>query len=61
MFPKYRSSGHQRRKTIGRHRSPWNPEMARKEALRLLSEVAKGADPADKREADRKLNDLGTV
>ena len=51
---KYRSAGRQRWYTIGRHGSPWTPEMARKEALRLLSEVAKGADPADKREADRK-------
>jgi integrase len=44
--------GRQRRYTIGRHGAPWTPDSAREEALRLLREVAKGADPAgDKREA----------
>jgi integrase len=44
--------GRQRRYTIGRHGAPWTPDSARDEALRLLGEVAKGADPAgDKREA----------
>src|SRR5712691_843249 len=44
--------GRQRRYTIGRHGAPWTPDSARQEALRLLGEVAKGADPAgDKREA----------
>jgi len=44
--------GRQRRYTIGRHGAPWTPDSAREEALRLLGEVAKGADPAgDKREA----------
>lgn len=44
--------GRQRRHTIGRHGAPWTPEMARDEAIRLLGEVTKGADPAaDKREA----------
>ncbi len=44
--------GRQRRYTIGRHGAPWTPNSARDEALRLLGEVAKGADPAgDKREA----------
>ena len=33
---KYRLSGQQRWYTIGRHGSPWTPELARKEALRLL-------------------------
>jgi integrase len=42
----------QRRYTIGRHGAPWTPDSAREEALRLLGEVAKGADPAgNKREA----------
>jgi integrase len=50
---KYRTAdGRQRWATIGRHGSPWTPELARAEALRLLAEVAKGGDPARaKREA----------
>jgi hypothetical protein len=44
---KYRTSaGQQRWHTIGRHGAPWTPEAARAEALRVLGEVAKGADPA---------------
>ena len=44
--------GRKRRVTIGRHGSPWTPEMARHEAQRILGEVVKGGDPAaDKREA----------
>ncbi len=44
--------GRQRRYTIGRHGAPWTPDSAREEALRLLGEIVKGADPAsDKREA----------
>jgi len=44
--------GRQRRFTIGRHGAPWTPDTAREEALRLLGEVVRGADPAaDKREA----------
>jgi integrase len=42
--------GRQRRFTIGRHGAPWTPDTAREEALRLLGEVVRGADPgADKR------------
>jgi integrase len=36
----------QRFHTIGRHGSPWTPETARKEARRILGDVAAGADPA---------------
>jgi integrase len=50
---KYRLARQQRWFTIGRHGSPWTPESARKEAVRLLGEVAQGMDPADKRRADR--------
>jgi integrase len=42
-----------RRVTIGRHGSPWTVDMARKEALRLLSEVAQGRDPQDDRQAQK--------
>ncbi|HKM71338.1 MAG TPA: tyrosine-type recombinase/integrase [Stellaceae bacterium] len=41
-----RSGRQQRWHTIGRHGAPWTPETARAEALRVLGEVAKGADPA---------------
>ena len=44
---KYRTcAGQQRWHTIGRHGAPWTPETARTEALRVLGDVAKGADPA---------------
>ena len=44
---KYRTSdGRQRWATIGRHGSPWTPDLARAEALRLLGEVVSGGDPA---------------
>jgi hypothetical protein len=35
-----------RKQTIGKHGSPWTPEMARAEAKRLLAIVAQGKDPA---------------
>jgi integrase len=38
--------GRPRRFTIGRHGSPWTPDMARAEALRLLGDAVTGADPA---------------
>jgi integrase len=43
---KYRYGGRQRWYSIGRHGAPWTPEMARKEARRLLGLVASGIDPA---------------
>ena len=46
-----RLNGRLRRYTIGRHGSPWTPDMARNEALRLLAEVRQGADPADEKRA----------
>ena len=47
---KYRTrGGRQRFHAIGRHGSPWTPETAREEAIRLLGEIIKGGDPtADK-------------
>jgi len=53
--------GRTRRFTIGRHGSPWTPDQARKEAKRLLGEVAAGRDPAEsKTEArhDHSMNEL---
>jgi integrase len=52
---KYRTlSGRQRWHTIGRHGSPWMPEMARTEARRLLGEVVRGGDPAGNKQDARK-------
>src|SRR6185312_9752503 len=44
---KYRVLGRLRFFTIGPHGSPWTPEKARREAKRLLGQVADGKDPAD--------------
>ena len=44
---KYRVFGRQRFVTIGPHGSPWNPSTARREAKKLLGEVAANKDPAD--------------
>ncbi len=53
---KYRSAGRQRWYSIGRHGAPWTPEMARKEATRLLGLVAEGKDPAEvKADANRDI------
>jgi integrase len=51
---KYRVGARQRWASIGRHGAPWTPDMARKEALRLLGEIARGNDPSAERSADRK-------
>ena len=40
-----------RRITIGKHGSPWTPDTARREALQLLAEIARGFDPAGIRQA----------
>src|SRR4051794_23426521 len=50
----YRNAeGRQRWHTIGRHRAPWTPDTARKEAIRLLGQVAVGIDPALLKRAKR--------
>ena len=52
---KYRTAaGRQRWHTIGRHGAPWTPDMARAAARRLLVEVAGGADPAGRKQDERK-------
>jgi Arm DNA-binding domain len=43
-----------RKLTIGKHGSPWTPDMARTEAKRLLELIAAGEDPAERRAAERK-------
>ncbi|HBO42800.1 MAG TPA: integrase [Planctomycetaceae bacterium] len=50
-FVEYRPKGRgrnapKRRYTIGTHGSPWTPEMARKDALRVLEDVSHDKDPA---------------
>ncbi len=45
-FVKYRHHGRQRWLRIGEHGSPWTPDTARGEALRLLGLVAQDQDPA---------------
>ncbi|SDB08668.1 site-specific integrase [Bauldia litoralis] len=47
---KTRIGGRQRWITIGRHGSPWTPDSARQEALRLLGYKAGGNDPASDRD-----------
>lgn len=47
---KVRIGGRQRWLTIGRHGSPWTPESARREAMRLLGLKAAGHDPASERD-----------
>ena len=41
-----------RRLTIGKHGSPWTPETARREALRILADVSKGVDPVNQRNVE---------
>jgi integrase len=50
---KYRIGREQAWFTIGRHGSPWTAEQARAEARKLLGDVARGVNPAAKRDADR--------
>jgi integrase len=53
-FLKYRlNNGRQRWATIGRHGSTWTVETARKEAHRLLGQIADGGDPVEDKEAER--------
>ncbi len=48
------AEGRLRRFTIGRHGTPWTPEMAREKALAVLAEAkVKGADPAAEKKAKR--------
>lgn len=49
----YRIGRRLRRYTIGGHGAPWTPDLARKEALRLLALVASGIDPATAKQAGR--------
>ena len=57
-FLQLRIKGRLRWMTIGKHGSPWTPVSARKEALRLLSEVNDGLDLAEIRQANRDAETL---
>ncbi len=50
-----------RRYTIGKHGSPWTPDTARREALRLLGAIANGADPVATRKADHQALTLAEL
>ena len=50
-----------RRITIGKHGSPWTPDAARREALRLLGEVAGGDDPAEARKTAARTMTLAAL
>jgi len=52
-FLQTRIKGRLRWLTIGPHGAPWTPESARKEALRLLTEINDGADPGQIKRALR--------
>ena len=59
---KYRTAdGRQRWMTIGRHGSPWTPEMARDRAKVLLGEIVEGADPGGEKSAQRKALTVGEL
>lgn len=50
-----------RKLTIGKHGSPWTPNLARNEAKRLLGLVASGEDPAKHRATERKALTLAEL
>jgi integrase len=58
---KARISGRPRWLTIGPHGSPWTPESARREALRLLGGIHAGSDPATVRDQRRREPTLSQV
>jgi integrase len=52
-FLQTRVKGRLRWLTIGSHGSPWTPATARKEALRLITKINEGSDPAEAKRAAR--------
>ncbi len=60
-FLQTRVNGRLRWMTIGLHGSPWNPTSARKEALRLLADIASGIDPNFERQLKREIPSLKEV
>jgi integrase len=60
-FIKTRVKGRQRWMTIGRHGSPWTPDTARKEALRLLVEASAGRDASAPRRIETRQPTLAAI
>jgi integrase len=59
---KYRTAGgRQRWFTIGQHGAPWTPESARRQAMQLLGDVARGGDPATEKKAARKAQTVSEL
>ena len=58
---KYRINGRQRWYTIGRHGAPWTPEKARREAIRVLGEVANDRDPASAKAEQKTASTVGAL
>jgi integrase len=59
---KYRTAGgRQRWFTIGQHGAPWTPESARRQAMQLLGDVARGGDPATEKRAARKAQTVSEL
>jgi hypothetical protein len=54
-------AGRQRWHVIGKHGSPWTPDEARTEALRLLGDVARGLDPAAAKRSKRFGDTVGDL
>ena len=57
-FLQTRVKGRLRWLTIGPHGAPWTPESARKEALRLLTEIHDGSDPGQDKRSRREAPTL---
>jgi integrase len=51
----------QHRITIGKHGSPWTPELARREARKLLGAIAAGDDPLEDRKAEARTMTLAAL
>ena len=58
---KTRVHGRQKLVTIGKHGAPWTPETARKEALKILADTARGIDPKERKQRERAKRSVDTV
>jgi len=58
---KGRINGQQRWFTIGRHGAPWTPDTARKEALRILGDIADGKNLSAVRDECRAAMNVGQL
>ncbi len=52
---KTRVNGRQRWFTIGKHGAPWTPDTARRHAVGMLGEIARGGDPSNGRSKTKDL------